>query len=85
MEKETSESLKNPSVLDWSEWAREAELRQEESMPKSDLTPYTGEWVALRQGIIIAHDRDYGELRGSPHVLDTDVAVWVPRAEDIII
>lgn len=45
--------------------------------PKDDLTPYTGQWVALREGHVIAHDIDGVTLRNHPEVESSDVLMPV--------
>jgi Family of unknown function (DUF5678) len=37
-----------------------------------DLTPYDGEWVAMRDGKVIAHAPDEEGLRADPAVRDGD-------------
>ena len=47
----------------------------EEAEPQlgpDDLEHYTGEWVAMRLGRVVAHDPDSEQLRLNPDVLETD-------------
>lgn len=48
----------------------EAEERPE--LPPDDLEHYDGEWVAMRDGRVVAHDPDEEALRAKPEVLGTD-------------
>jgi hypothetical protein len=43
-----------------------------------DLTPYAGQWVALRDGEVVASDLDAVALRYRPEVLPTDALLPVP-------
>jgi len=52
--------------------------RQEQLVPKDDLAPYAGLWVALRGGYVIASALDAVTLRDQPEV--DDEAVLMPRA-----
>lgn len=60
---------------------KEAEVQQAALTPKEDLRPYVGQWVALRDGIVVAHDIDPVSLREQPGVHPTDVILPVPDAE----
>lgn len=51
---------------------------QEKLLPTEDLTPYRGQWVALRDGRVVAHDLDSVLLRDNPAVEETDVLMPVP-------
>jgi hypothetical protein len=42
------------------------------ALPEHDLEHYTGEWVALRDGIVVAHDVDPQALQAHPDVRPTD-------------
>ncbi len=44
----------------------------ERELPPDDLEHYTGEWVALRDGVVVAHDPDPEHLRANPEVRETD-------------
>ena len=48
----------------------EAEDRPE--LPPDDLEHYDGEWVAMRDGRVVAHAPDAEALRAMPEVLETD-------------
>lgn len=48
--------------------------------PKDDLTPYLGQWVALRTGRVIASDVDGKALRNHAEVKETDTLVPVSEA-----
>jgi hypothetical protein len=41
-------------------------------MSVDDLTPYDGEWVAVRDGKVVAHAQDEETLRADPNVQDGD-------------
>lgn len=58
---------------------REIEQQQRDSMPKEDLSPFVGEWVALRNGRVVDHDSDFRSLRKKPGVREDDVTVRVPE------
>jgi hypothetical protein len=66
------------SEIDFERAAREAEQAQRESAPKEDLSPYRGEWVALRKGYVVGHDRELARLTEQPDVRDDDVLWLVP-------
>jgi hypothetical protein len=44
----------------------------ERALPEDDLEHYTGQWVAMRDGTVVAHDADPGALQANPAVLPTD-------------
>ena len=52
---------------------------QHEAMPREDLSEYAGQWVALRDGHVVATDLDPVSLRENPDVTSTDEFVLVPR------
>jgi len=41
-------------------------------LPIDDLEHYTGEWVAMRGGHVVAHHPDPEQLRANPEVRETD-------------
>lgn len=41
-------------------------------MSVDDLSPYEGEWVAVRDGKVVAHAKDEQTLRGNLNVRDSD-------------
>ena len=41
-------------------------------LPPDDLEHYSGEWVAMRDGRVVAHDPDPEQLRANPDVRPTD-------------
>jgi len=45
---------------------------EERELPPDDLEHYSGKWVALRDGRVVAHDPDPEQLRANPEVRDTD-------------
>ena len=53
---------------------------QQESLPKQDLSPYAGQWVALRDGLVVASDLDPVALRDNPVVRASDTLLPVPPA-----
>lgn len=55
----------------------EAERRQAQLAPKEDLAEYAGQWVAVRDGRVVASDLDPEALRRQPGVLKSDVLVGV--------
>jgi hypothetical protein len=55
----------------------EAERLQQELTPKEDLTPYVGQWVALRDGYVVASDVDPLALRTHPDVREDDAILKV--------
>jgi hypothetical protein len=56
----------------------EPELEEEDvederpALPEDDLEHYTGEWVAMREGRVVAHDPDPDKLREDPAVREGD-------------
>ena len=52
---------------------------QHEAMPREDLAPFAGQWVALRDGHVVANDIDAVGLRNNPDVRDTDTLMPVPQ------
>jgi hypothetical protein len=59
----------------------ELDRKQAEILPKEDLTPYAGRWVALRDGHVVASDVDAVSLRNRPEVTEDDVIAPVPDAQ----
>lgn len=51
---------------------------QQSVLPKEDLRPYEGLWVALRDGRVIASDVDAVALRANPEVTEDDALLPVP-------
>jgi hypothetical protein len=58
--------------------SREVQRRQEEIMPREDLRPYVGKWVALRKGRVVAVDIEPLALRNKPGVEKSDMLLQVP-------
>lgn len=56
----------------------EAERQQQRVLPKDDLSPYAGQWVALRNGRVIASDVSGVALRDNAEVREDDMLVPVP-------
>jgi Family of unknown function (DUF5678) len=56
----------------------ELEREQAKLDPKDDLSPYEGQWVALRDGRVVASDLDPVVLRDKPEVTEDDVLMLVP-------
>jgi hypothetical protein len=44
----------------------------ERALPEDDLEHYGGQWVALRDGTLVAHAPDLEALQADPAVLPTD-------------
>jgi hypothetical protein len=44
----------------------------EHALPEDDLEHYTGLWVALRDGKVVAHEADLESLQANPSVLPSD-------------
>jgi len=63
-------------------WKRQK--KSSRNWPKEDLRPFAGEWVALRHGYVVEHDRDLGRLREHPSVRVDDVFFVVPRHRERI-
>ena len=57
---------------------------QQDWVPKEDLRPFAGEWVALRHGYIVEHDRDLARLCEHPSVRVDDVFFKVPRHRELV-
>jgi hypothetical protein len=51
---------------------------QQELYPKEDLSAYRGEWVLLRKGWLVAHDRDVMKLAARPERREGDALAFVP-------
>jgi Family of unknown function (DUF5678) len=60
---------------------QEAERLQEELTPKDDLRPYAGQWIALRDGHVVASDLDPIRLREKPEVQPNDIVIPVSDPE----
>jgi hypothetical protein len=45
---------------------------EESSLPEGDLEHYTGQWVAVREGVVVASAPDEAALRADPAVEDGD-------------
>ncbi len=58
---------------------------QQESMPREDLRPYAGQWVALRDGHVVACDIDAVALRNNEAVSETDTLIPVPLDRNAIL
>ena len=58
----------------------EIQREQQGAMPQEDLSPYAGQWVALRDGRVVASDIDPVALRENPEVTETDALFPVPAA-----
>jgi hypothetical protein len=60
------------------------EREQGKLLPAEDLSPYRGQWIALREGRVIASDLDPIALRDNAAVDETDALLPVPAQEDSI-
>ena len=58
------------------------QAQQKTLLPKDDLSPYAGQWVALRDGHVIAGDLDAVALRNNPVVTSEDALLPVPPGSD---
>lgn len=58
------------------------EAEQQRALPEVDLSVYGGQWVALRDGSVIASDLDAVALRNNPEVRQDDILTPVPSQED---
>lgn len=56
----------------------EIQRQQAQTISREDLRPYAGQWVALRDGKVIASDLDAVALRNRPEVTDDDLLLPVP-------
>jgi hypothetical protein len=63
----------------------EFEQAQQNALPKDDLTPYAGQWVALRDGHVIASDLDAVALRDNPVVTSEDALQPVPPSGEGVV
>jgi hypothetical protein len=54
---------------------------QQAAMPREDLTPYAGQWVALRDGLVVAAELDPLALRHRDDVRDDDILMPVPSGK----
>jgi len=52
---------------------------QHAAMPREDVSQYEGKWIAIRNGHIVAADRDPVRLRANPDVHVDDALMPVPR------
>jgi len=57
---------------------QEIQRHQAEAMQHEDLSAYAGQWVALRDGRVVARDLDGVALRSRPEVHEDDLLVLVP-------
>jgi hypothetical protein len=57
---------------------REFNRVQDEMLPREDLRPYAGKWVALRKGRVVAADIEPLALRDKPGVEKGDMLLQVP-------
>jgi hypothetical protein len=48
------------------------EEADEFQLPEDDLEHYTGQWVAMRDGKVVAHEADAESLQANPAVLPSD-------------
>jgi hypothetical protein len=64
---------------------QDLERQQEEALPKEDLSPFAGQWVALRDGRVVASDVSGVALRNNPAVEENDVLVPVPSGRGPLI
>lgn len=55
--------------------------QQEAAMPRGDLAPYAGKWIAVRDGEIVASDISLDRLRQHPEVRPSDVCHPIADAE----
>lgn len=55
---------------------------QERLLPTGDLAPYAGQWVAIRDGRVVANDLDPVSLRNQPGVGPDDVFWHVPAPHE---
>lgn len=53
---------------------------QQQLAPKEELAPYAGQWVALRDGHVVASDLDPIALREHPDVTEDDILMPVGSA-----
>jgi hypothetical protein len=60
---------------------QEVEQAQRALSPQDDLAPYAGQWVALRNGHVVASGIDPESLREDPAVEPDDVIVPVSDAD----
>ncbi len=58
----------------------ELDKAQEKLEPKDDLAPYAGQWVAVRDGKVIASDIDPVRLRDRSEVNQDDVILPVAHS-----
>ena len=56
----------------------EIQREQARAMPHEDLASYAGQWVAVRDGKVIASDLDAVALRNHPEVASDDELLPVP-------
>ncbi len=52
---------------------------QARATPKSDLRPYWGKWIAMRDGEIVAAGSSLAEVRNQDDVRPTDLVMPVPH------
>jgi hypothetical protein len=56
------------------------QVEQHDLDPREDLSQHAGQWVALRDGLVVASALDPVTLRDDPDVQATDVLMAVPSA-----
>ena len=59
-------------MSEWNDDAFEESGETERALPADDLEHYGGQWVALREGTLVAHAPDLEALQAHPAVLPTD-------------
>ncbi len=59
----------------------DVENAQEALVPRDELEPYAGQWVALREGRVVASAHDPTTLRANPEVLPDDVLLAVSEGD----
>ena len=59
----------------------EIQRQQQALMPRGDLAPYAGKWVAVRDGEIVASDIDPERLRLHEEVREDDALVPVGHSD----
>lgn len=60
--------------------AEQLQREQDLGAPKEDLTPYAGQWVALREGYVVASDLSAVALRAQEGVSSTDTLMPIPAS-----
>lgn len=52
--------------------------RQQRAFPEGDVSRYAGQWIAVRDGEVVASGPDIGSVRSDPAVREGDAFASIP-------